>query len=65
MAAGNTALVTDGSHIGCVKAVKEVQVIKGIGRNIVLFADGTETVTDNIIMIGGAASAIKLPEVSE
>ena len=65
MAAGNTALVTDGSHIGCVKAVKEVQVIKGTGRNIVLFVDGTETVTDNIIMIGGAASAIKLPEVSE
>jgi small subunit ribosomal protein S4e len=65
MAAGNTALVTDGSHAGCVKAVKEVQIIKGTGRNIVLFTDGTETVTDNIIMIGGAAPAIKLPEVSE
>ena len=31
---------------------------------MVVFSDGTETVTDNCIVIGASAPAIKLPEAS-
>ncbi len=65
MASGNTVLVTSGSHAGAVKTIKEVQIIKGTGKNVILFNDGTETITDNCFVIGDAAPAVKLPEASE
>lgn len=65
MAENSTVFIKEGSHAGSVKTVKSVDVIKGPASNLVLFTDGTETVMKNCFVIGGSASAIKLPEASE
>ena len=64
-AEGCPVLIKEGSHSGNVKTVKEVHVVRRSGPNVVVFSDGTETVTDNCIVIGASAPAIKLPEASE
>ena len=64
-APGSTVMIKEGSHSGNVKTVKEVKILRGSGPNTVVFSDGTETVVGNCIVIGGSASAIKLPEASE
>ena len=62
---GCTVFIKEGSHSGSVKTVKGIQILKRSGPNVVIFNDGTETVTDNIMVIGSAGPAIKLPEASE
>ncbi|MBO4763165.1 MAG: 30S ribosomal protein S4e [Candidatus Methanomethylophilaceae archaeon] len=65
LAGGCTVLIKDGSHSGNVKTVKDVQIVRRSGPNVVIFTDGTETVTDNCIVIGSAGPALRLPEASE
>ncbi|MBQ8180194.1 MAG: 30S ribosomal protein S4e [Candidatus Methanomethylophilaceae archaeon] len=65
LAAGNTVMIKSGSQSGKVKTVKDVEIIRGSAPNIILFTDGTQTIMDNCFIIGGASSAVKLPEVSE
>jgi small subunit ribosomal protein S4e len=64
-AAGNTILIKDGAQSGKVKTVKEVQIIRGSAPNVVVFADGTETIVDNCYVIGADKPALTLPEASE
>jgi len=64
-AAGSTVLIKEGAQSGKIKAVKEVQVIRGSAPNVVVFSDGTETIVDNCFIIGADKSAITLPEASE
>lgn len=65
LATGAVVIIKDGIHSGEVKTVKEVQIIRGAGANMVMFDDGTETIKDNCYVIGTGTPAIKLPEASE
>lgn len=65
LAAGNTVLIKEGAHSGSIKTVKEVEVVRGSAPNLVIFADGTQTVVDNCFVIGAEKSAVTLPEASE
>jgi len=64
-AAGSTVLIKEGAQSGKVKAVKEVQTIRGSAPNVVVFSDGTETIVDNCFIIGADKPAITMPEASE
>ena len=63
--AGAAVLIKDGAHAGQVRTVKEVQTIRGSAPNVVVFADGTETIVDNCFIIGADKPAITMPEASE
>lgn len=65
LATNATVFIREGIHTGAVKTVKTVDIVKGPAANLVLFTDGTETVTTNCFVIGASAPAIKLPEASE
>ena len=47
-----------------IETVSDYVVVKGPSANVVKFADGTETVKDNVFIIGASAPAIKMPEAS-
>jgi len=64
-AAGACVLIKEGAHSGKVRTVKEVQVIRGSAPNVVVFADGSETIVDNCFIIGADKPAITMPEASE
>ena len=52
-------------HQRGIKTVKEVQIIRGSAPNVVVFADGSETIVDNCFIIGADKPAITMPEASE
>lgn len=61
---GASAMVSKGKHAGKIEVVSEYIIVKGTAPNIVKFTDGTETVKDNVFVIGKGTPAIKVPEVS-
>ena len=65
VAAGACVLIKEGAQAGKVKAVKEVQIIRGSAPNVIVFADGSETIVDNCMIIGADKPAITMPEASE
>lgn len=65
LAENAVVFIKEGSHTGSVKTVKSLEVVKGPSANLVVFTDGTETVTRNCFVIGASAPVIKLPEASE
>ncbi len=65
LAKGAIVLVTSGSHSGKVETVEEVEVVKGPASNIVVFANGTRTIKDNVFVIGTGSAEIVLPEGSQ
>ncbi len=65
LAENAVVFIKEGSHTGTVKTVKSLEVVNGPSANLVVFTDGTETVTRNCFVIGANAPVIKLPEASE
>lgn len=63
-AAGACVLIKEGAQSGKIKAVKEVQVIRGPAPNVVVFSDDTQTIVDNCFVIGTDRPAITV-EASE
>ncbi len=62
LAAGASALVSEGNHAGMIEVVSDYIVVKGPSANVVRFEDGSETVKRNVFIIGSNGPAIKLPE---
>ena len=44
--------------------VSDYIITKDSSANVVRFKDGSETVKENVFVIGGESAAIKLPEAS-
>ncbi|MCQ2055913.1 MAG: 30S ribosomal protein S4e [archaeon] len=61
---GASVLVRKGRHAGKVAVVDEYATTNSPSPNIVKFTDGTETIKDNVFVIGNEELAVKLPEVS-
>ena len=59
---GAVALIIKGHHAGHINYVSDYVAVKGPAQNVVKFADGTETVKENVFIIGASEAAIKLPE---
>jgi len=64
LAPGSLAMIFEGPHAGKTAVVSECIIRRGSAANVVRFEDGTETVRDNVFIIGVKKSAIKLPEAS-
>jgi len=64
LAPGSLALIFEGPHAGKTATVAECIMRRGSAANVVRFEDGTETVRDNVFIIGVKKSVIKLPEAS-
>jgi small subunit ribosomal protein S4e len=64
LAPGSLAMIFEGPHAGKTAVISECIMRRGSAANVVRFEDGTETVRDNVFVIGVKKSAIKLPEVS-
>jgi small subunit ribosomal protein S4e len=62
LAPGSLAMIFEGPHAGKTAIVSECIMRRGSAANVVRFEDGTETVRDNVFVIGLKRSAIKLPE---
>lgn len=62
LAPGSLAMIFEGPHAGKTATISECIVRRGSAANVVKFEDGTETVRDNVFVIGVKKSAIKLPE---
>lgn len=61
---GAAVMVSKGQHAGKSAVVSEYIITQNASANIVKFTDGTETVKENVFVIGSGSPAIKLPEVS-
>ena len=59
---GAIALIIKGHHAGHINTVSDYIAIKGPAQNVVKFADGTQTVKENVFIIGASEAAIMLPE---
>ena len=64
LAPGSLAMIHEGPHAGKTAVVSECIIRRGSVPNVVRFEDGTETVRENVFVIGVKKSAIKLPEAS-
>jgi small subunit ribosomal protein S4e len=64
LAPGSLAMIFEGPHAGKTAVVSECIIRRGSAANVVRFEDGTETVRNNVFVIGVKKSAIKLPEAS-
>jgi small subunit ribosomal protein S4e len=64
LAPGSLAMIIVGPHAGKTAVVSECIMRRGSAANVIRFEDGTETVRDNVFVIGIKKSAIKLPEAS-
>lgn len=64
LAEGASAMVSKGKHAGKIEVVSEYVVVRGAVPNVVKFKDGTETVKDNVFVIGKDTPAIEVPEAS-
>lgn len=64
LAKGASAMVSKGKHSGSIMTIDEYIVVGGASSNLVKFTDGSETVKDNVFVIGGSSPAIKVPEAS-
>lgn len=62
--AGAVVLIFKGQHAGKTAIVSDVIIKKDASANVVKFTDGSETVKENVFVIGEGSPAIKLPEVS-
>ena len=62
--AGATVLIFRGQHAGKTAVVSDYIITKDASANVVRFKDGSETVKENVFVIGGESAAIKLPEAS-
>ena len=62
LAPGSLAMIYEGPHAGKTAVISEHLIRRGSAQNVVKFEDGTETVADNVFVIGTKKSAIKLPE---
>jgi small subunit ribosomal protein S4e len=62
LAPGSLAMIFEGPHAGKTAIISECIMRRGSAANVVRFEDGTETVKDNVFVIGVKKSAIKLPE---
>ncbi|MCQ2085855.1 MAG: 30S ribosomal protein S4e [archaeon] len=61
---GASVLVRKGRHAGKIAVVDEYTTTKSTSSNVVKFTDGTETIKDNVFVIGNEELAVKLPEAS-
>jgi small subunit ribosomal protein S4e len=61
---GAKVIVMSGSQVGKIKTLKDHIIVKGSASNIVLFDDGTETIDQNVFVVGGEKVEIKVPEAS-
>jgi len=62
MAPGSMAMIFQGPHAGRTAVISECIIRRGSASNVVRFEDGTETVRENVFVIGVNKSSIKLPE---
>lgn len=65
LAENATVLITNGRHAGKVETVETVSISSASSANIVTFKSKSETVKDNVFVIGTGKSEITLPEASE
>lgn len=63
--AGAFALIVTGSQAGKTKTVKDYRIVNGSAQNVVIFDDGTETIEDNIFILGAGKSEVTMPEASQ
>lgn len=64
LAKGANILVCSGNHAGKSAVIDDYIIVQNSSANVVKFTDGSETVKDNVFVIGSDKPAIKLPEVS-
>ena len=64
LAPGSLAMIFEGPHAGKTAVISECIMRRGSTPNVVRFEDGTETVRNNVFVIGVKKAAIKLPEAS-
>ncbi len=62
---GSSVLVVSGAQTGRTEQIAEHVVVKGSADDIIVFTDGSETVSRNIFVIGDSKPAITLPEASQ
>lgn len=65
LAENATVLIINGRHAGKVETVEVVSISSASSANIVTFKSKSETVKDNVFVIGTGKSEITLPEASE
>ncbi len=61
---GHRALIIGGNHRGSLGVIDRYETVKGPQKNMVWFAEGFETVKENVFVVGTDSPEIKLPEVS-
>lgn len=62
---GASVLIISGAQAGRIEQVADHVVVKGSSDDIVVFSDGSETVSRNIFVIGESKPEITLPEASQ
>ncbi len=62
---GAAAMVITGVHAGKTYTVSDYVEIRGPSPNIIRFDSGSETVKDNVFVVGTQSPAITLPEASQ
>lgn len=64
LAAGSTALITGGKHVGELAHVLAVQKTRNPRANVVTFKEGFSTDIDKVFVVGRETAEVKMPEVS-
>lgn len=59
---GSIAFLVGGSHPGSIRIIENYQIKRGSASNLVTFKEGSETVKENVFVIGDKVPEIKLME---